>query len=337
MDLFSAWAGFAVCLALIAAAGPVLCRNADVIADKTGLSGNWIGLILVATVTSLPELATGASAVALADAPNIAVGDVLGSSVFNLTILAVLDFVQRGENIYRRVGMGHVVSAGYGIMLIGFVGMNILLHGQGTSFAVYHVDGSTFIMLGLYVLAMRTVFRYEFDHVTNAAELMASRYPDLTLKDAILRYSIAAIVIVAAGLWLPFVAKDLAEIMGWRTSFVGTMFVAAVTSAPELIVTVIAVRISAIDIAIANLLGSNLFNIVVLCADDLLYTRGPILSAVSPEHAVTAASAVIMSGIVIVGLVYRPAARVFRTVGWASLGLFAMYLLNSYALFHYGG
>jgi cation:H+ antiporter len=100
------WFAFGLCLALVGFAGPKLSRSGDIIADKTGLSGNWIGIILLATVTSLPELATGVSAVTAAAAPDIAVGDVLGSCVFNLAILIILDFLQRGESVYRRVPSG---------------------------------------------------------------------------------------------------------------------------------------------------------------------------------------------------------------------------------------
>src|SRR3990172_9891278 len=70
--VITAWLGFLVCAVLIVIAGTFLSRYGDVIADKTGLGGTWIGLILLASVTSLPELVTGASAVTLAEAPNLA-------------------------------------------------------------------------------------------------------------------------------------------------------------------------------------------------------------------------------------------------------------------------
>ena len=85
------WAKFALCALLIGAAGPVLTHYGDVIARLTGLSRSWIGLILLATATSLPELFTGLSAVPVANAPNIAVGDALGSCVFNLVMLVILE------------------------------------------------------------------------------------------------------------------------------------------------------------------------------------------------------------------------------------------------------
>ncbi|MDH4287039.1 MAG: sodium:calcium antiporter, partial [Gallionella sp.] len=78
------WLQFLVCLAIIGYAGYFLSRYGDIIAEKTGMSASWIGLLLLSTATSLPELATGISAVTVARAPDIAVGDVLGSTVFNL-------------------------------------------------------------------------------------------------------------------------------------------------------------------------------------------------------------------------------------------------------------
>ena len=71
-----AWSGFLICVALIVVAGVKLCRYGDIIADKTGLGGTWIGLVMVATVTSLPELATGIASVTVAAAPDIAIGDI---------------------------------------------------------------------------------------------------------------------------------------------------------------------------------------------------------------------------------------------------------------------
>ena len=129
---------------------------------------------------------------------------------------------------------------------------------------------------------------------------------------------------------------DLAQAMGWHKTFVGTLFVAAATSLPELVVTIAAIRIGAVDMDIANLLGSNLFNVAILALDDIAFLRGPLLSHVSPMHAVSAASAAVMTGMVVVALVYRPRARLFRTVGWASLGLLAVYLLNAYFLYLHG-
>lgn len=330
------WFEFSICALLIGIAGTKLARYADVIADKTGLSGGWIGLILLATVTSLPELVTGISSLTLVDAPNIAVGGVLGSCVFNLAILIVLDFLVRGESIYRRASPSHILSAGFGVVLIGFVGLSVLLADKTATLSLAHIGAYTPIIVLLYIIAMRALFVHERAQVKAFVAEVADRYPELTLQRAGTYYVMAAIVVIAAGIYLPFIGERLADAMGWHQTFVGTLFIAGVTSLPELAVTVAALRIGALDMAIANLLGSNLFNIIVLAIDDLIYLNGPLLTHISPLHAFSAMSAVVMSGVVIIGLVYRPKTRFFISVGWISLSLFSLYLLNTYVLYLHG-
>jgi len=329
-----AWTKFSICAGIIAVAGPALTRYGDIIAHRTGLSRTWIGLVLLATATSLPELFTGLSAVTIADAPNIAVGDALGSCVFNLAILILLDFMYREEPMYRRIDQGHILSAGFGVILIGLAGASLLLWRNGPSPKLFHIGVYTPIIVVLYFVAMRAAFVYERRKPSVGRGV--DRYPKISLQGAIVRYAAAAALVIAAGAWLPFIGLELADAMGWRTTFVGTLFIAGATSLPEVVVTISALRLGALDMAIANLLGSNLFDVLILAIDDLAYRRGPLLSVVSPAHAVTAFAAVIMSGIVIVALLYRPATRFHGTIGWVSLALLIVYLLSSYAIYLHG-
>jgi cation:H+ antiporter len=331
-----AWLEFSLCVTLIGVAGSRLSRYGDIIAEKTGLSGTWVGLVLLATVTSLPELVTGVSAVTVADTPDIALGDVLGSCVFNLLILTILDFLQREESVYTRASQGHILSAGFGVILIGFVGFNVLLVDSAFDVALGHVGLYTPLIIVLYAVAMRTVFRYERAQMAVYTEEHAERYPEISLRQAVQRYVLAALVVVGAGIWLPFIGEQIARVMEWEATFVGTLFVAFATSVPEMVVTVSAMRLGALDMAIGNLLGSNLFDILIVAVDDIFFTRGPILAHVSPVHAVSAMSAVMMTGIVIVGLLYRPKTRLFRAAGWASLLLLGVYLLNAFVLYLHG-
>jgi len=323
--------GFLACALAIGVAGTYLSRYGDLVARLTGLGGTWIGVVLLAVVTSLPELATGVSAVTVGHTPDIAVGDVFGACVFNLLYIVVLDFLVRGESVYTRARQGHILAAGFGVILIGFAGFNVLLAGDGPHWALGHVGAYTPVIVVMYAVAMRTVFRYEAQNREAAVE-EAPRVRGVSLRRALLGYAVAATVVVVAAVALPFFGKALAAQMGWQESFVGTLFVAAATSLPEAVVTVAALRIGALDMAIGNLFGSNLFNILILALDDLLYLKGPLLSHVSSVHAISALSAVMMSGVAVVGLFYRPRLRVFRTVGWASIALFVFYLLNAYIL-----
>jgi cation:H+ antiporter len=329
------WLQLLLCLVVIGYTGYFLSRYGDIIAEKSGISASWIGLILLSTATSLPELVTGISSVTFADAPDIAVGDVLGSTVFNLAILVLLDALYKRETLYSRAAQGHVLSASLGTLLIAFAGFSLLLDHAGLSPVLGHVGFySPFIVL-VYLVAMRAVYSYEHRTLAEYTEVSAERYPYVTLRSAIKGYAWAAIAVVIAGSWLPFVAKDISDLMGWGQSFVGTLLVAAVTSAPEAAVTISALRIGALDMAIANLLGSNLFDIVILAVDDLFYAKGPLLANVDASHALTAFTAVMMSALVTVGFIFRPQGRVVLGLTWVSLGLFMLYVLNSWILFEH--
>ena len=109
------------------------------------------------------------------------------------------------------------------------------------------------------------------------------------------------------------------------------------TSLPELAVSISALRIGAADMAIANLLGSNLFNMVILAIDDLAYTHGPLFSAVSQNHVITGTIAVIMTGIVVVSLMYRLEKKTALRIGWDALALILAYLVNIALLYRLRG
>jgi cation:H+ antiporter len=317
-------------------AGVRLTRYGDAIADKTGLGGTWIGVVLIASVTSLPELATGVSSVAVAGTPDIAVGDVLGSCAFNLLILAAVDVLNRPEGLYRAASLGHIVSSGFGVILLAVIGLGLVLSAAGLPLGLGHLGATSLALVVLYSVAVRTVFQYERLHVGEFSGSEPDRYPHLTLRRASIRYVLAGLVVVIAGIWLPFIGQALAQQMGWYESFVGTLLIALVTSLPEVVVTVAAVRLRALDMAVGSLLGSNLFNTVILAVDDLLFAPGPLLAQVSPSHSASALTAIMMTGVAVVGLIYRPH-RIRHVVGWASLTLAALYALNVIVQFHFGG
>lgn len=325
-----AWAQFLAVSMLIAAAGFSVVYWGDVIGEKTGLGGAWIGLVLIATVTSLPELVTGLSAVTVAHAPDIAVGDALGSCVFNLLLIALLDFLHRGTPLYLKTSDLHILSAGFCVVLHGLVVFSIVL-GDADAGRIGHVGVVTPILFALYLIAARAIYVRGVD--PTRAAVGQARYEGLTLRRAVAGYAGSGLVVVAAGIALPITAVRLAEQMGWGQTFVGTTLVAMATSIPEAASTLGALRIGAIDLAISNLLGSNLFNMLVLAIDDLAYLEGPLLASVTPHHALSGISAIIMTGIAIVGLYYRPRRRLFHSVGWASLALVVVYVLNTLVLY----
>jgi cation:H+ antiporter len=316
---------FVACSALILASGVRLSRYGDIIAEKTGLGGTWIGLVLMATVTSLPELVTGASSVLLFDVADIAAGDVIGSCMFNLAILAMLD-IRHPVPLSARIHQGHVLSAGFGIVQMGLLALAWSAGGHAPAIGWVGLPSLLFILV--YALAMRTIFVFERARVTDLAEALTGeiRYRDITLRRAILLYLAAAAVLVSSATLLPGVAERFSAVTGLDQSFVGTVFVATSTSLPELVVSVAAVRMGAIDMAAANLFGSNLFNVAVLGVDDILYLRGPLLVDVSHDHLLSLTAAITMTGIAIIGVTVRARQKRFR-LSWDAIAILAMYVI----------
>ena len=331
------WFEFALCSAVIVYCGTKLSRYGDVIAEKTGLGRVWIGLILMSGVTSLPELITGVSSVAFAGAPDIALGDVMGSCVFNLSIIALMDMLHGPKPIFSRAEHSHILSAGFGMILMGIATFSVAAATGLPSFG--HISLSTPLIIGLYALSMRSVFLFQkrqaAPHIGEIAP--ALQYDHISTKEASVKYALNALVIVAAATWLPFIGDRLAETTGLGRSFVGSIFIAMTTSLPELAVSISALRIGAADMAIANLLGSNLFNMVILAIDDLAYTHGPLFSAVSLNHVITGTIAVIMTGIVVVSLMYRLEKKTALRIGWDALALILAYLVNIVLLYRLRG
>lgn len=330
-----AWLGlqFLLCAVLIAGAGFVLSRSGDALAEAHGWGRGWVGLALLATVTSLPELASGVSAVALVGAPNLAVGNALGACVVNLAFLVVVDLLQRHQPMYRRASATHLLSAGFGVVMLGFVAMSLVTGRAAPQFLGVGLYSP--VLLALYLLALRSVFAHE--QASRQGEQAAlERAAPAAVRREWQRFGTAALVVLAAGSWLPEVADGLSNALGLSRSFVGTVFMALVTTLPEMAVTVSALRLGALDMAIGNLLGSNLFNLSILAIDDLAYTRGPLLADAAAAHAGTAATAMLMTGLVIVGLVMRPQGRVLRVASWVSVGLVAAYGINA-ALIYLAG
>jgi cation:H+ antiporter len=321
---------FTLCAVVIAGAGARLSLSADRLADAYGWGRGWVGLALLATVTSLPELASGISAVTLVDAPNLAVGNALGACVVNLAFLSVVDALRRGQPMYSEASTTHLLSAGFGVVMLGFVALSLVTGAHAP--ALLHVGIYSPVLLVFYLLALRSVFGHD-RAMRQAAASFAEPAARTRANGEWRSFALSAMLVLAAGTWLPDLGEQLARATGLSRSFTGTVFMAIVTTLPEMAVTLSALRLGALDMAIGNLLGSNLFNVAILAVDDLFYTRGPLLAAVAPAQAASAAAAVLMCGLVIVGLVLRPRGRVLRVTSWVSLGLVAAYAVNAAAMY----
>jgi cation:H+ antiporter len=337
MTLALLWVQLAVAAALILVAAVFMTKSADVIASKTGMGRAFAGVLLLATATSLPEMGVGVSSVALLGAPDMAIGAAFGSNLFNLMIIGLLDILWRNRYILSDVGRTSVVIGTLGIVAISLGTMAIFLHGTSNVFSTWYLSPVSIALLGVFGLAM--YFIYRFDQANQPPDHGGEEemYATHSVSVAAVTYLFTASVVVGSAVWLSFTGDELADRLGWDESYMGTQFLAAATSLPELATSISAIRIAAPEMAITNLLGSNLFNMgFVLFVNDAAHTSGTIWMAASQVHILTATLSVLMTTVVVLAVVSRPRSARAGMVTPESMLLIGFYIAASFLVFQLG-
>lgn len=316
------WLQLAAAVALIVVAATFLARSAAAIADKTGLGRSFIGVVMLATATSLPELGTGVSAIVLVNESDLAAGDAFGSNLFNLLIIGLLDIYWRKGPLLTFVSYTSALVGALGGLLIGLGAIAMIIHNLAVSVADWRVSPVSPLMLAGFLVAIFLVHRAERSRESEissdedesapaaapsrqneSAPATAPSYENESLARAFAVYAASAAVVVGAAVWLAYAADGVATEMGWAASFMGTQFLALSTSLPELAASFAALRLGAPDMAITNLLGSNIFNMgVVLFLDDLAFADGAIWAQIDEIHLLTAVVGVIMTAVAVTAI-----------------------------------
>jgi cation:H+ antiporter len=324
--MFEAVSGFIFCAMAIWFSGSRLAHYGDQLAELTGMGRAWLGLVMMATVTSLPELFVGIGSAGIIGNADLAVGDVLGSCVFNLAILSLLDALYKGPGLLSSLAPSHVLTASLGIVLLSLVGFGLYLPDQYVVMGWVGVTSIAFILI--YLLAIRLMHR-QMQGQESPKQVEAERdgATRTALRSVIGWYAAHALVVITAALFLPHFADLLVQHSGMKASFVGTLLLAMGTSLPEVAVSVAALRLGAVDMAVSNLLGSNLFNILILAIDDIVYAGGFLLKDASDVHLLSVFSTLIMTAIVIIGLSVRSAPKRFL-LAWDTFLILVVYVVN---------
>lgn len=298
---------FVLLALLIIVSGTFLASSGDRIAKLTGIGRSLTGFLLLAAATSLPELAIDCNAAALG-AVDIAVGDLLGSSLFNLLILGTIDLLYRSDvRILSFVSAAHALSASASIVLTGIALMGLLLP---LNFEVIGIGIAPLVVVVTYFLSVRLIFLDQRVRALSQEETDEGKNSvDGTLRASIFTFVGATVVIFICGPMLASVADSLAKQSGMGGTMMGTTFVALTTSLPEIITTMAAVRLGAYELAAGNIFGSNCFNMAILPIVDYFYAPGALLTAAQDTHAITAAAVIVITGVATMSMLYRAERR----------------------------
>ncbi len=258
-------AGFVVSLSIF------LSKYVDALDKKTNLSGAFIGGVLLASVTSLPEFITSLTAIFSLNQPGLVQGNVFGSNIFNLTILGVciLLFSKKFKNSY--ISKNHLITSIFTIIIfiICFLGMK---YNYSLNVGFLNISYASILILILYII---NVTKMNDDYSEN---LDSEDNLDLTVKQIIFRFIIFSILLVIFSMLLTKVTDKLNSQLGLGTTVGGAIFLGVATSLPELTSSFNLVRLGNFNASFGNIMGSNLFNFTILAIGDIFYSKGNIFS-----------------------------------------------------------
>ncbi|MYL20900.1 sodium:calcium antiporter [Halobacillus litoralis] len=316
---------FLLSAVIVVYAAVYLNRFGDVISRKSTLSGAVVGTFLIAGATSLPELTTSLTAVYI-DNPDIAVGNMLGSNVFNLLIIAVVDMIYRKRKMFNAIDeKQHMPTAVAGIVFTLIVVAALILP---FDFSLFNIGIEMFILVGLYIAATRFINQGEEEEIDEAAAVGK----DYSLKGAVTGFIITALLVFASGSALSISGDQLAQQTGMSSSFVGSFLIAASTSLPELVTVLVAMKMSNYGMALGSILGSNLFNLQLLAVTDIFYQKGAILQSLSSTHLPVALLSAAMLFLTVFMVNRKPKENSFR-YAVPSLIMIVIYFAASYQMF----
>ncbi len=326
-DLLVALALFFGSAVLVIISGVGIARYGDALAGLMGWGRLWVGTILVAAATSLPELATNITA-ATRDQSDLAAGAILGSNMANMFILAAVALLFGAAHFFRRVALEQryiVLSA------MALTGLALFLGAFHMDLSFLEIGLASVLILIIYLVGMRVVY------ITRPAEvagvLQRSGLPGL--RRSWMLFGLSSLGVLVAAPALAFSVEEIAETSGISTGFLGVAALAIVTSMPEITTTVAALRIGAADLAVGNLYGSCAFNILILALADPFYRKGILVETLGDEHLAAGLLAIGLMGMGLFLILSRGRYRYIPVK--PSLAIMALlYLAGLYIVFSLG-
>jgi len=319
---------FSIAALVIVIAGSKLAKQADTLADQTGLGEALFGVLLLAGVTSLPDFAATLSA-AVDSRPDLAMSNVMGSMAVNLVFLGVADI------FYRKANLEHAAASTVNLMLAGLliVLLTLPLLAVFTPPVTYwNMHPVTPVIIAAYLFGLHLVHRTQTKpmwfpkqtHQTVTDE--PDKHSNKKLNGVWFGFISMALLTGVAGWILMEAAKNLADQTGMSETLVGGLFTAFATSTPELVTTIAAIRIGALTLAVSNIFGTNCFNMLVVASADVGYSEGSIYHDMAPVQMTWGLVSILMTAILLLGMVRRETYGIGR-IGFESALILSVYVI----------
>ena len=260
---------YVILAVLVVLCSTKLSAYVDALDKKTNLSGAFLGGVLLAAGTSLPELFTSLTAVLSLDEPQLVQGNVLGSNIFNLCIPAVLVLSFNKRYRQSRIAQSHYNTLYFGLAMYVCCALAIVSP-FSVSLGFTQVNLMTPVIIVLYVIGIRLMKNDDSVEQEEESDL------DLSIRQIMVRFVLFSLALVAVSIALTQVTDQIADALQLGTTVAGAIFLGVATSLPVLSASVSLVRLNNFNASIGNVVGSNLFNFTILCFADLLYQKACI-------------------------------------------------------------
>lgn len=330
---------FASASCVVWVAGTHVANYAAQIARATGIGHAIVGLVLLGGITSLPEIAVGVSA-AYSGSPALAVNNLLGGIAMQKAILAGVDgFIGKTALTVIAASPNLLLQAAFGTLLLVLVAAAVVVGdfpfaGAGVwtwaillayCFSVWKIADS--VKRPAWIV--RDTDGGACSEPTQSSQTEAEAPP---FRHLIMKTSVAAALIFIAGFVLSSTADVLANQSGLGENFVGAVLLALATSLPELSTVTAAMRMRQYELAISDILGTSMFNIMLIFVIDLIYRGPPVLRLAGDFSLLAALLCILMATIYVIGLVERNN-RTFARFGLDSLAILFSYIGGLFLLF----
>lgn len=248
--------------------GYKLSVYADKFADAKNLGKGLVGFLLLGFTTSLPELITTVSSTMLLNNPALGAGNIMGSINANTFILAISLLTTTTLLINGKINRENMVSMSMFFVLLSVFFLGIIM--QGVPF-IFNKSIYSFLIIILFIYSIRALHKVNKQEKSEDSKEVNS----LKLsKNFYFLFVIYLVGIVIVSYFLSVVVNELTKITGWDSTSVGAIFLAWATSLPELVVTISTIIIGSAEMGIGNIIGSNIFNLMILGIADLLGRNG---------------------------------------------------------------
>ncbi|AUC51767.1 cation transporter [Sagittula sp. P11] len=320
---------FAIAAAAVIGASIRATHLADIIADRTRMGEALAGGLILGGATSLAGVVVSISAASSGDA-SFAVSNAVGGIAAQTLFLAIADLLHKRANLEHAAAEPANLFQAVLLLILLSLPVAAMAGPDVSFFAVHPVSAILFLtyLAGVHLSAKvseEPMWRPVETRDTRHDEPEPDSDPDKSVLKPALTFAALVAVMGVAGWVISQVGATFITRFGLASSLVGALLTAVVTSLPEFVTTLVAVRKGSLQLAVGGIIGGNTFDTLFLVAADVAYRDGSIYHAVGMNDLYWLATGMLMTAVLLAGLILR------QREGPARIGIESVLMMAIYA------